>query len=90
MRVSTNGKARRSPEEWRSVINRFETSGLSTRAFCRQEEVTLSSLMRWRRKLVSADAESRFVDVTPPVARTTPGWAIEVELPNGCVVRIRG
>jgi len=94
MQLSTNGRVRRSTEEWREIINRLEASGLSSRAFCRQEQVNLSSLMRWRRRLDSdsshkTGAEPGFVELPVP-RRSTDSWAVEVELANGCIVRIRG
>jgi hypothetical protein len=89
MQVSKNGRVRRSPDEWRSVVDRFEASGLSSRTFCRQEQVNLSSLIRWRRKLGRRVDDSGFVEVSTPAS---PGssWAVEIELPDGCVVRVRG
>ena len=89
MRVATNGRVRRTADEWRTIVQRFQDSGLSSRAFCRQEQVNLSSLMRWQRKLVAAGAESSFVELTAP-EQTTPAWSVEVELPDGCIVRLRG
>ncbi len=89
MRVSSNGRVRRSAEEWRAVVSRYQSSGLGPNAFCQAEQVGLTSFMRWRRKLSASDAESGFVELTPP-RETSTRWAVEVELPNGCIVRLRG
>ncbi len=94
MRASSNGRARRSATEWREVLSRFQASDQGPRAFCQTEKIGLASFMRWRRKLSAGDAEagsvgSRFVELTPPREISTC-WAVEVELPNGCIVRLRG
>ena len=76
MRVSTNGRVRRSATEWREVLSRFQASGQGPRAFCQTEQLGLASFMRWRRKLSAGDAEtgdaeSGFVELTPPRETST-------------------
>ena len=44
----TGRKKRRSRDEWRELLQRFEASGLSLAAFCRAESVCVASVHRWR------------------------------------------
>jgi hypothetical protein len=87
MRVSSNGRVRRSQDEWREIITRFAGSGLGEREFCRQEKINKNSFERWQKRL-GATEQSDFVDVTPILQESSSSWAVEVELANGTIVRI--
>jgi hypothetical protein len=52
-----------------------------------------TTLEKWSRKLSSSGVPARFVELVPP--RLSPtlaegAWAVELELPSGAVLRIRG
>ena len=82
-------QTRRTEEQRREVLRRFETSGLGAKEFCRREGLALSSLQRWRAR--GRAVAARFVELAPVSAVTAPsGWAIELELPHGVRVRLRG
>ena len=49
---------RRSREQWRSVSDRFEASGLGVEAFCDREGISNSRFRRWR-GLLGAEAPRR-------------------------------
>jgi transposase-like protein len=71
---------------WRQIIGRQERSGLSVKAFCRQEELCAHSLYLWRRRLNQRQAESFAVlEVKPDPSECV---ALEVTLANGDRVRI--
>ena len=75
-----------------AVLDRFRSSGLSVREFCSREGVSASSLQRWRSRGKSVRGP-RFVELTPPAvaASVAPeAWAVELELPGGLRVRLRG
>lgn len=55
----------RSREEWQQIVNEFEASGQTQRAFCAQRGISAYSLRRWRQQC----------DETPAAAR--PGAAPE-------------
>jgi len=86
---------RRSAEEWAQIIKDFRSSDLSRAAFCRRERVSTSSLDRWEAKLGST-AEDSFVELPVPGelgderVESESGIALEVELPSGVVLRLRG
>lgn len=86
MQVMSNGRVRRSADEWREIIARFAGSGLDQREFCRQEKINKNSFERWRKHLASSN-QSDFVEVTP-TRESSSSWAVEVELANGTIVRI--
>jgi hypothetical protein len=92
MRVHSNGKVRRTASEWREIFGRFEKSNLSPREFCHRESLSVESFRRWREKLaakpVKAGADS-FVEVASEEAFPA-FWSLEIELPDGRMVRVRG
>lgn len=62
----------RSRGEWRTLLSRFERSGLAVTAFCRREGISAASFYRWRTLLrdsvdgsdvVVRDAAPAFVDL---------------------------
>lgn len=83
---------RRGDSTWTEIVRRFEASGLSLAAFCRRESLALSSLQRWRKRIKSR-GDTRFVELVPPAAAlspSSPGWSLELTLPNGASLRIQG
>jgi transposase-like protein len=79
---------RRSVAERRQVLERYERSGLSQKAFCQHHGVALSTLQYWRRRAPDADQEPTpsFVEV-PQVSGMARGLsgeaAVLIELPGG-------
>lgn len=83
-------RVRRSSKEWESIVRKQESSGLSSRAFCKREGLSAESFRRWRKKL-SKESSSEFVELSPALAAApTPRWECELVLPNGVFVRLRG
>ena len=92
MPTSRRPRQRRTEVQWRGILRRFELSGLAAREFCRREGLSLSSLQRWRARDQPVAREARFVELTPsvPARPLAEGWALEMELPNGMSVRVKG
>ena len=91
MHVSTNGKVHRSAAEWRAIVERYEQSGLGAAAFCLQEGIALNSFKKHSAQRQRAPrAAAAFVELPPPPAPATPGWEVELTLPNGVRVAVRG
>jgi hypothetical protein len=88
MRRLSNGKIRRTPAEWRTILGRFEGSGLGRKEFCRREKIHPTSFQRWQRRL-AASAQDAFVEVAAPL-ESVPVWAVEIELADGTILRLRG
>ena len=79
--------------EWQERLHRFELSGMSIDAFCRQEDVARSQLGQWLlalrgQPLSEADAETRLKEVPAFVPVTVKAQFIEILLPGGGLVRL--
>lgn len=87
---SRSRRKRRSEAEWTEVFRRFESSGLSSREFCRRQDLALSSFQRWRSRLGRV-AAAEFVELVPTSTVSTPPatWSLDVALPNGVCLRFR-
>ena len=88
----TRRRVRRTEKQWTEILLRFEASGLSSPEFCKREGLTPSSLQRWRSRCGQAQ-EPQFVELTPPSTTTADSpasWGLELSLPDGTCVRLRG
>lgn len=81
--------SRRSRHEWRSLLAKFDGSGLGVGAFCRREAISAASLYRWRSLLsdggeamVSSSAPA-FVDLGTLNSSDSPRPRIDLKLDLG-------
>ena len=76
--------------DWRERLRRYESSGLSIDAFCRQEEVSRNQFAQWLRVLREAGegAASRSPARPAFVPVTVKASFIEILLPGGGLVRL--
>jgi hypothetical protein len=89
MKLMSNGKVRRTADEWREILTQWKKSGLRPTEFCRKHELQLSSFQRWQQKLNESSRSDDFVTVaTAPLP--TSSWALEITLPNGCKLHFQG
>ncbi len=61
-------KSKRSVEKeefWRLVLDEYQRSGLTARAFCEQQGISAPSFYAWRRKIQKRD--SRGAKLRPPI-----------------------
>jgi hypothetical protein len=84
--------------QWKSRLEKFQTSEENLDMFCLQEGVSRSTFYRWKRRLddgipasVEGDsADSQHVGLTEslfqPISLKTA--SVEIELPNGGVLRL--
>ncbi len=92
MNETSTRPVRRTASEWREIVSRYERSGVPSREFCKREAIGVASLHRWRRKLAdqlqAAPKTERhdFVEV----GNSLGGWAVDIELPDGRMLRIHG
>ena len=90
MQVQSNGHVQRSSVEWRGIIARYRQSGRGMKEFCEQEGLTLRTFEEWYRRVRRSETgQGQFVEVKAPSVAASP-WAVEVELPNGVRLRVRG
>lgn len=96
--------ARRSPAQWRDLVEAFSRDGGTRKDFCARHGVALSTFDWWQRRLreeaMAASPADRgssgslFVELSAPVqpapiAATAPPWDVELELGAGVVLRVR-
>ncbi len=81
--------------EWQERLKRFEASGLSIDAFCRQEDVGRSTFMDWLQTLkkephrqVAVEGETRSAERPAFVPVTVKANTVEILLPGGGGVRM--
>ena len=89
----------RTPDQWRSLFDRFEKSGQTRDQFCQEQGISLSSFSRWRTKLRKQTQVTPipsepplFTEVTTavqPEGVPASGWDIELELGTGVFLRLR-
>ena len=88
----------RSRTQWKSLVEKFNSSGLTKSAFCKHHGVTTSCFYRWQKILAEESAPANFIDITEPVAsavvpRSVPEthnhWQVELELGAGVILRMR-
>ena len=90
MQVFANGHVQRSAVEWSGIIARYRQSGMGMKAFCEQEGLRLGTFEEWYRRVRRSETgKGRFVEVKAPSVVASP-WAVEVELPTGVRLRVRG
>jgi putative transposase len=95
-------RQRRDEATWRSVISRFEESGLTVSQFCAGEGLGAASLYRWRSRLsspvtrrkrraraepVMAAPRGDFLDLGT-LSSSTARMQVRLELGGGVVVHI--
>ena len=87
-RVAGSGNGRE--PYWRLVLDRWNRSGLSGRAFCLAEGVSVPSFYWWRRELQRRDQpKSAFLPVHVLADKAeSPAGSIEVVLANGRCLRV--
>lgn len=85
-------RVRRSAQEWAEIVRRSRTSGVALGEFCKREGVGLSSFHQWRQRL-TRQRHARFVELAP-VATKEPteasAWSLELQLPSGLTLRLKG
>ena len=90
MKISSNGKIRRTEDEWQAIFSRFRESGMTEAAFCRRENIAKSSFSKRKAVARVQRREPAFVELTQP-SRTVEASASECEmlltLPGGATLR---
>ena len=74
---------RRSREQWRQVIEQFQSSGQSGAAFCKARAISYASFCQWKQTLLAKPAAmpapAGFVDLQSLIAREG-AWKIVLRL----------
>jgi putative transposase len=83
-------RPRRKEQQWRALLARYQTCGLSIEAFCRREAVSTASFYRWRALLDDShghvdatEAPPAFLDLGALNATPTPRPRLDLKLDLG-------
>ena len=82
----------RNPEQWRTIVNRFEKSDLKIKDFCRQEKLALATFSKWRRRFRLESDLPGFIELQQPSTTSSPtseSWSVQLDLPGGGRLQIR-
>lgn len=76
---------RANQEQMEAMVASYQSSGLTQREFCIQENIKLPTFSYWYRKVVtkSESMTSGFTEIAAPVHPTS----LEVVFPNGVIIR---
>lgn len=85
----SKGRCKRTEDEWRQILVRFQRSGQSGLGFFQKEGIEFSSFQRWLRRLEGVPAARDFVTVTA-VPEGGAAWTMVIVLPNIGTVRFQG
>jgi hypothetical protein len=80
MRARSSGRVRRTESEWRAIVRKFESSGLSQVAFCRKVGVSRQRFRTWRERLTAETTPGRLPATRK--ARSSPAAFVEWLAPN--------
>ena len=89
------GRRIRGAAEWSSILERYDSSGLTQRAFCAREGLRFGTLVAWlgrRRKSggilsESEQSEPEFHELSLSRPSASSSASLEVSLPDGTVLR---
>jgi hypothetical protein len=84
-----NTQRRRTKEEMFPVVESWQTSGLSKKAFCEEQGIIKSVFLYWCRKYMEENEQCGFVPLTTggPLSLTQI-HSIEIQYPNGVVLKL--
>lgn len=98
-------KIRRTPSEWRMLIDAYRQSGLTPREYCEKNKLAISTFHKWQAKIsVSQEkldrrfchasdlvGEDLFVELSnnSMPAAASISWDVELALSNGMILRLR-
>jgi transposase-like protein len=81
---------RTTEDERKGWLTRFERSGSTAAAFCREHELNYQSLLRWRQMAIAeSEGATEFIELEVPCsASASPAEAVELTFPSGLTLRI--
>lgn len=88
---------RRSPDQWKALVDQYRNSGLSARRFCAQHNIGYASFCNWRQRVGEqtpgqsgpSDRPAAFIDLSALApARAPSPWHIVLSLGDGVELRL--
>ena len=97
--ISRPKRIHRDCHQWQALVEEFEASGLSQRAFCQEAGVSYGTFTRWRRRLLGTCTRipptlppaDLFVELSggPVSPAAGAAWDVELQLGRDVVLRLR-
>ncbi len=94
MQVLSDGRVRRSADEWKKIMDRYRRSTLPVAAFCEKEDISRSSFAAWKGRLSGPPGKKpAFIELARPARKmpavSSPSTEIsfELDLPGGVTLR---
>jgi hypothetical protein len=83
-------RSRRSKKAMFQLIEKWKTSNLTIKAYCQKQGMACSVFYYWNKiyKLSKPKAKGGFIPIEVQHVETPPLSVIEIEYPNGMVVRL--
>ena len=91
--MPTKKYQRRSPQEWKSLVEGQVESGLSAPQFCEGNDISYASFSVWKSRFQSTEPhattdnrleeQSGFIDLSTLPSSPESGWRITLRLGNG-------
>ena len=75
--------------EREALVKAYEQSGLTQKAFAQREGIKFPTFVSWLQELRRGEARPKvsFAELTAPGVTIAPAAALEVQLPDGMIVR---
>ena len=75
--------------EREAVVRTYEQSGLTQKAFAQREGIKFATFVSWVRELRRRETQPKvsFTELTTSAMAIAPAAALEVQLPDGTIVR---
>lgn len=80
---------RRTREEMFPIVESWQQSGLTKKAFCKEQGIIKSVFFYWYKKYREENESGGFIPLNSGVSHAiAPGHSIEIQYPNGIVLRL--
>lgn len=87
--------ARRTPDQWKAVVEQWQQSDQSARQFCEEHSLGYASFCQWRKRLTKdlpassqQDSGASFIDLASLASASGGGWQIVLSLGNGVELKL--
>jgi len=72
-----------------ALVRAYEQSGLTQKAFAKREGIKFPTFVSWLQELRRGETKPKvsFTELTTPAVTTAPAAALEVQLPDGMIMR---
>jgi putative transposase len=97
MTMTKTYTARRTQDQWKTLVEQWQQSGQSARQFCEERNLGYASFCQWRKRLIKdlpessrQDSDAPFIDLASLTSSSNfnGGWHIVLSLGNGIELKL--